>query len=509
MHEALRITEIFDVICQFATRSTLANLARTCQAFKESSLDELWKDLDTLAPLAGLLPASLWGELGGKMILRRPPSLDDWRLMQKYSSRVAVIRKTIFYARAVDQLLLVAWYSPPSSCIFPKLKVILSGMVLDERTQILRWMMGPSLTRLELTIHVVNETTHPFVSSLGTLCPNLTTVSLQRGLTSETELMVESMSQAICQWYHLVHATFNVLDTSAYTHISQLKSLTTLNLRLSHGVPEHLQDVELGPTPFPALTDLTIAVDDTSALAAWLSDLRLSPVNLTCNVGDFPMPVYHLCSLIGAHFCTRSLQSIYLDDPGSHYGWATVRLDETYPLLAFTRLRSVALHELCAISVDDHALKEFAAALPLLEVLHLSRCIFSIPGEEGAMPTFRGLFQLVKICPLLRELSIVIDTTQSEWVDLHRPGDGVCNHVLSMLILGNSRIDDPKRVALILGAVFTVLEKVDIEDWEHVPLYLLEDKETSLLLWHQVNDYLSDFAIVREQERWRGRLMET
>ncbi|KIK93225.1 hypothetical protein PAXRUDRAFT_527071 [Paxillus rubicundulus Ve08.2h10] len=485
MHEALLITEIFDIICQFAAPGTLANFARTCQAFKELSLDELWKHLDTLVPLVSLLPASLWGELGGKMILLQPPSLDHWRLIQKYSSRVTVIRRNTNYARAVDQLLLVAPYSPPPSCMFPKLKVILSSMVLQERTPILRWMTGASLTRLELVVHDVHETTHAFVSSLGTLCPNLTTVLLVCGFTAEMGSMVGTMSRAICQWNHLVRATFNVLDASAYKHISQLRSLTTLKLCLSDGAPSRLQEVELGPAPFPALIDLTITVDDTSVFAAWLCHLRLSPVNLTCN----------------------SLESIYLDDFHSRYGWTTVRLDETYPLLAFTRLRSVAFHELCTISMDDHALEEFAAGLPLLEVLHLSRCISSVRGEKVAMPTLKGLFQLVKICPLLTELSIVIDMEQSEWVDLHYPGDGVCNHALSMLILGNSRINDPKRVALILGAVFTALERVDIEDWEHVPLYLLEDKETSLLLWHQVNGYLSDFAIVREQERWRRRIM--
>ncbi|KAF9218794.1 hypothetical protein BS17DRAFT_479918 [Gyrodon lividus] len=504
MHEALCITEIFDIVCQFATRSTLANLARTCRALEEPSLDELWRDLDTLEPLASLLPASLWGELNGSIILRRPLSPDHWHLVWKYSSRIAVVRRNTIYGRPFHQLLLIASRSPPPSRMFPKLRVVLSSTLVDERMPMLRWMIGTFLTRLELTVHQVNETALSFLSSLGTLCPNLRTVLLQCQRPVGTELILASMSQAICQWHHLVHATFDVLDIAVYEHLSQLKSLTTLRLHLPLQPSARIQEAELGPTPFAALTDLSIAADSISALATWLSHLRLSPVNLTCNVGNI-LPVYDLCSLIEAHFCTQSLQSIYLDDYRSRYGRTVVLLDDIHPLLAFTHLRSVTLHELCTISLDDHALEEFAIALPLLEILHLSRCILS---EEADIPTFKGLFQLVKCCPLLRELSIVIDTKPSGWVDLHCPGDGVCNYILSMLILGNSLIDDPKRVALILGAVFPALEKVNIDEWEYLPLALVEDKEISMPLWLQVNDHLSDFAIVREQERWRRLMTE-
>ena len=58
MHHTLRIAEVFDMICTALRRSrktdtskpepSLAALAQTCRAFKETALDLLWYDLDSI-----------------------------------------------------------------------------------------------------------------------------------------------------------------------------------------------------------------------------------------------------------------------------------------------------------------------------------------------------------------------------------------------------------------------------------------------------------------------------
>ncbi|KIJ61285.1 hypothetical protein HYDPIDRAFT_137858 [Hydnomerulius pinastri MD-312] len=506
MHDVLCITELLDVICQFATRSTLAKLARTCRAFEEPALDALWKDLETLAPLSNCLPPALWGELDGVTILRRPLSSDHWRLLRKYSSRICTVQKNIFFGRYFRQLLAVASHSTPPAPLFPKLKAVLLNRITDETIPLFRWMIGPSITKLELSLSIIKATpaTLSFMSSLGMLCPNMRSVLLEVDHLekSQAEVMAASMSQAICQWYHLQNASFSSLDAFAYEHLSQLKSLTTLKLFLSRDAPTQLGEAELCPTPFPSLTNLTIGAVSIEVMSAWLSCLHLAPTNLTCNIHDVPFTpttLYELCSTIQKHCCPHSLRSIDLDDLRSRYGETVVLLDDIQPLLEFRHLRSVTLHELCTIALDDHALEELATAWPQLEVLHLNRYAKLEPA--ASIPTFRGLFHLVRLCPNLRELSIVIDLTKTEWIDIRRPSDeGVCNSALSTLILGNSPLDDPKRVAFILGAVFPCLAGINLDDWDYLPLYLSPERDTSLPLWCQLNDYLADFGIVREQE---------
>jgi len=43
-------------------KSTLASLARTCRAWHDPAIDELWMHLDTLDPLIKLLPCRMWAK---------------------------------------------------------------------------------------------------------------------------------------------------------------------------------------------------------------------------------------------------------------------------------------------------------------------------------------------------------------------------------------------------------------------------------------------------------------
>ncbi|KDQ50116.1 hypothetical protein JAAARDRAFT_591741 [Jaapia argillacea MUCL 33604] len=54
---ALFISEIFQHICERATKMDSYRLALTSQAFKEAALGRLWEEMDSLEPLLKLIPS--------------------------------------------------------------------------------------------------------------------------------------------------------------------------------------------------------------------------------------------------------------------------------------------------------------------------------------------------------------------------------------------------------------------------------------------------------------------
>ncbi|KAF8550843.1 hypothetical protein OG21DRAFT_1513516 [Imleria badia] len=74
------------------------------------------------------------------------------------------------------------------------------------------------------------------------------------------------------------------------------------------------------------------------------------------------------------------------------------------------------------------------------------------------MHTSKGSCHCLQQCPRLQELTVVIDTRDAEWIDVARP---VRNHAMRYLCLGNSFLDDAKRVASILSAILPALKQVD------------------------------------------------
>ena len=65
MHSALLIDEVFEVILEHCSdwhrheyRWTLSQLARTCKALKDPSLDRLWRRLESEKPLFNLYGSS-------------------------------------------------------------------------------------------------------------------------------------------------------------------------------------------------------------------------------------------------------------------------------------------------------------------------------------------------------------------------------------------------------------------------------------------------------------------
>jgi hypothetical protein len=60
MGHCLRIPELIRSICDNLDKATSLSVALACKAFLEPGLDKIWRDIDSLEPLAHCLPAEIW-----------------------------------------------------------------------------------------------------------------------------------------------------------------------------------------------------------------------------------------------------------------------------------------------------------------------------------------------------------------------------------------------------------------------------------------------------------------
>jgi hypothetical protein len=146
----------------------------------------------------------------------------------------------------------------------------------------------------------------------------------------------------------------------------------------------------------------------------------------------------------------------------------------------------------------DEELCQLVRGWPNLQVLKFSRFVAT---NETTVPTFHGLIGLLRLCPALITLTLVIDTTKLDGIDLKNPGGGISNDHLEKLVLTNSPMTSPLKVALILSGLFPRLLEVDLDCWDLAPKNFLPQKQSAMQLeqWEAVNLFLLGFGVVRER----------
>ncbi|KAH7907365.1 hypothetical protein BJ138DRAFT_1116751 [Hygrophoropsis aurantiaca] len=207
-----------------------------------------------------------------------------------------------------------------------------------------------------------------------------------------------------------------------------------------------------------------------------------------------------LISLIATRPCQNSLKELemhYFPDPdGSDRLDSALNITILRPLFIFSNLR------LCHVEIEgtvadptfdlnDDALVELAAAWPHLETLVFKR---HVGWHNTSAITFNGLASLLRGCPLLETLTLSMNATQ---LDYAFTGEGALNRWVKRLDLGDSIIEEPTTVALILADLFGSLEKVDT--WHR-------GRNSNLYqpLWGEVNSILER---EREEEGSEGSQM--
>lgn len=434
--------------------------------------------------------------------------------MQKYASRITAISScSLRSSLSFGQLLAIAVHYratvEPLPPLFSKLQEIMGVILTPDNVALFYWFKGTSLSRLGISSlegDLASQTLIDFISDMGTIYPNMKTFCNDSFLGEEhSDVMVRAVSKTITSWKHLVDVYLNSidLDTAAYEHLMRLESLASLNLMLFYRSLPRLRQAVLPQRPFPVLRDLTLVDCDNHIpwIVEWLDCLHLSPSILCCTTrvsSAEAQQVSSLCRAIATQLCHESLETIILMNHGSS---TSVEVDSIRPLFSFSRLRRVRIAHLCSTSLSDEDLHQLAASWPLLQVLHLN--YYAEP--QTVTPTLKGFCHLLQHCPDLQELTIVIDTRDSDWIDVARPV--VCNPLMHYVGLGNSFLDDSKRVAAILFAILPSVKEINTTCWSEDPLYYPPEGKPLWLLWKEVNRHLGELWDRRDGDGGHGSVV--
>ncbi|KAG2111176.1 uncharacterized protein F5147DRAFT_771909 [Suillus discolor] len=493
MHPALQNLEIICTISSYVKHSSLPSFASTCRAFERPALNALWRDLQSVKPVVKCLPRNLFGSgLEGGVALREP--LDDrmWHTLVKYTSRVHSIT-VLDDMEAIDLLcaIILSCSSAPAS-LFPnlhKLKWHASGTHCA--AQVLRMVFVPSLLELNMDIPSASSAFLSVLSTLGTSCPRLQNMSLNYGPSFPILSFKASpfITRSISQLHHLHTLSVCDLGIQGIKHLTELRALESLSLKFTD--PSDWDTVDLSFPGFHNLQSLglsTVTMEQASSFLSSLQFVRTKEIRVDFVHQDESTAIPQLFAIIQERCDNDKLESISLhgDDPeDTHTGQSIFA-----PLYACRNLTQLLIGSVCYISMSNKELGRLATAWPKLQVLQI-KCY---PSDDSIMPTFHGLITLLGRCPALTSITLVINVTKFNGIDLKSPGGGCRNERLKFLALGNSPIKVPVNVALIISGLFPNLKKVDF--WDAYPTV---QKKSVKQQWELVNSIIGGFSLVEER----------
>ncbi|KAG0700860.1 hypothetical protein DFH29DRAFT_604027 [Suillus ampliporus] len=501
MHQALRNLEVIHTISSHTEHGTLPALASACRAFEHPALNVLWRHLQSVKPLVECLPSDLFGiDRGYVVVLQKPPDDKMWETLARYTSRVhSITQADIPTTIERLSLLMLCCPSVPAS-LFPNLrKLKWTAKGTRDAANFLRMFFVPSLVELCMCMISPSLAFFSVLSSLRILCPRLQRMDL--GYRAETDELTRKFSpfitQAISQLHHLHTVRVWDLGNQGVEHLMQLRALRslTLDLRTSSAWERrsHFQ--------FPGFHDLQffgLSVDVFEQASNFFSSLQVlrsrqivisfDPEAARCG----PTVLPQLFTILQERCDNDKLESFTLHGfPRKVHTKSGVFA----PLHAFRNLTELCIETSCDMSMSDEELCQLVRAWPKLTVLKISDYVNI---HDTMVPTFHGLINLLRLCPNLMSLALVIDATKLEGIDLKCPGGGSCNKNIKSLTLGNSPIE-PLNVALVLSGLFPSLEQVDLRCWDLIPMISLPQKKPAMEQWALVNSILSGFSVVRER----------
>ncbi|KAG2074691.1 hypothetical protein BDR04DRAFT_1092908 [Suillus decipiens] len=505
MHSALTNLEVIYTICSFTQLRSLPALASTCREFEYPALNALWRDLQSVEPLVKCLPGDLFSTDQG-CVLQKPVDSKTWDTLFKYTSRVHSITVTQKRCSTVVEPLSVLMLSCPSTSayLFPKLsKLIWHAEGTQIFAQFLRMALVPSIVVLHVEIVSASSAFLSVLSSLGALCPRLQNMTMRiRSETNVSHKVSPFITQPIAQLQHLHTLSVWDLGSQGIEHLMKLRVLQSLDLNLRESSAWD-KNLCLQLPGFHSLKWLgldTRTIEQASNFFSSLQVVRSSQVRVCFMsqvahfVANASTTLFQFFTILQRRCDTIELQ--YLSLIG-HSGSTCMKPDVFAPLHAFPNLTHLLIDDVCNISMSDEDLCQLMGAWPKLQALKFNRYI---TFNGTTVPTFHGLIRLLRLCPALASLSLVIDTTKVDGIDPKCPGGGLCNKNLKLLSLGDSPINSPLNVALILSGLFPLLDQVNLGWWHMMRLMSPSyQKEPAMEQWVLVNSFLHGFNVVRER----------
>jgi hypothetical protein len=308
------------------------------------------------------------------------------------------------------------------------------------------------------------------------------------------------VAQSISQLHRLQGLFVWDLGDQGNEHIMQLQALRTLWLDLKTSSAWERQSLLQFPG-FHNLDTLLLFIDNLEHASNFLHSLQVIDskdieIHFTAahTSTSSSTTLSQFFAALGETCDHNNLISFTLRDSAK----VSTNPDIFKPLHTCHNLTQLLVGRSWDISMADEELCQLVRGWPNLQVLKFSRFVAT---NETTVPTFHGLIGLLRLCPALTTLTLVIDTTKLDGIDLKNPGGGIFNDHLEKLVLTNSPMTSPLKVALILSGLFPRLLEVDLDCWDLAPKNFLPQKQSAMQLeqWEAVNLFLLGFGVVRER----------
>lgn len=386
--------------------------------------------------------------------------------------------------------------------IFPRLhsldsKISDSGYSSSSGSQLrllfwenLRLFLSPSLRHLSLSLFESHKSLRPtrdtILHQLGTICPDLRSVTmLSRYTTSGSasdEGAMQAISSCIGAWGNLHALEVPNLEDDALNQLATLPFLQDLAI-IGGNLSSAGASSSLPRKSFLPLRKLKLVGEChfIRNLVSAMAMQQLVDLDLTCQENFSQELVAEIFAIFGTG--GKHLTSVTIDSLHGHRRNAEVdRLSVLHirPLLNCTKLRVVKL--VLPLTLDNSAMEDMASAWPLLQSLTLGQ-----GGDlEFGHPSILALKALVTKCPKLSHCDVPLDP--EDVPDIKDPAyRGARNHILQTFV-GRCPTLSPVEVAAYLSSLFTNIRSFESE------------YRTSSSGWGQVARLYPYFVHVRRQE---------
>ncbi|KAH7913103.1 hypothetical protein BJ138DRAFT_1146819 [Hygrophoropsis aurantiaca] len=519
-HRCLNIVELQHKIFDFVLgsnlrdpvgRASLASIARTSRVFYSCAMEILWARLHSLRPLVQSLPADLWKLENKRLKFQRHMSVRDWMVFFHYAWRVRslTISKETKWKESLSlfdpDVLRALTFPPTFGCVFPRLASLHWECTNRETLSVLRMFLSDRLTTLTLRLPGMNldVSSQSFLASLGALCPNLKRLSVS-GYGIDRFALDTAVSDCILDLVYLETLTCGTLSEMAIAHIARLRLPLVLSFDFP-GVPLSPQVLQLFRYPaWSTVKRLSISAPAPTSLMPLTQTLYIAPRCL-----DFTFLNGEPCDTLQEFFggLTRCCYQKSIEEfsviytttthisRNSHFTINTIR-----PLLLLTNLQSLTLVTGSTMRLDNKAIKEMAQCWPLLRTLDIN-----VNTWRGTRVSTKGLIHLLKHCPQLQSLSIVIDFSPVDLftVPTKAPAHGFSHKNLQFAYFGQSIIKHPLAITAFLTALMPNLSYV--EAWDLQGRATEEDQTLYSDRWAEVHSLLVAFHAIRKQGRRLGK----
>ncbi|KXN83439.1 hypothetical protein AN958_01453 [Leucoagaricus sp. SymC.cos] len=433
MHRVLRIPELLDTIFRSLENHDNLNNALVCRSWSEVALDALWRHVDDLHRLFGLLAPLVVGKETKKWEFSRLPDSSDWKRFQKYTKRV---REFSYNEDAYEVEI--------HQSVFDDVARTRTTLSILPNVHTLTWRAYPPLCVMfmhsnvrRFAIHlpelVKNSSLRPFFDDIISRMPRLTHFDIR------TNIPVNVLERDII---HLLSSLLNLqkLTTPRFFFtsriancLSQLPKLGCIEFQYFEeqgtGDPNDIAIFrpELDEGAFPLLWDLSVAASYPH-VERFLT-IPFAPSNLTMlyvesPTFEYPTAIHQLLTAISENCQMLKLLALISprQDPGNLADVSDIShrvdINTLKPVFACGNLTSLEVVHQFPLKLSQKDLEILALRWPSLETLNLNTEPHNFLTSEL---TLEALFPFAQHCPRLTYLGLFIDASSPSSIPPFNP----------------------------------------------------------------------------------------